>query len=489
MSEIDYLIRQLEYCLTVGYVEPAKALVIELIAHRANVSFEFTMTYKCASHYYFYKQEYASTQENFYLIEPCMHFVCCTCIEFYIKTIYSKKGLQYNYICPGCSVLYSPEPSPLDLLEDYFTRVIPLDMQQEWKEQNNLTTMNIKKIAAQAIQKSACHFFNNKDLGINCRECLQTVTMPVCRHKICKDCIEKSLSRCNDHPPFKCFVPACKEILQDLFIKGLLVPKSDNMLRILKNLRIEGKSNFNCPDCHTPIETESLAIEIQCSECRKDLCATCGKYSHGDYPCKIAELNDIQYQMIECLEDDPVPQYKSYYHLARTLFIWDLEPKKKAELAAVHKIEFKIRKVSKIVNPDLQKLYDKHKSKMKRDKIDPDEKWVFHGTQDHIYDEICRNGFKVGGLDVGVRIGTACGYGVYTATDPTMSIAYYSNKRIILCKGLTGKKSLNKIDNTNEFLSNTEYHSFFQDNRGIMSNFYVFFNKELVLPFFFIEYE
>ena len=184
MSEIDFLAKQLEYCLAVGYCEPAKELVRELIAHRANIGFELTMNFKCVSHDFNFKEDFTHNDfRKFYVFENCLHAVCWNCIAHYIGTIFSKVGLQYRYICPGCSVTSSGNPTPLDPSQPYFTWVVSLEAQHLWNEQNNILTMTIRQTTAQIVHKSLCYFFNNKEARIDCSGVAQTVTMPSCRHK------------------------------------------------------------------------------------------------------------------------------------------------------------------------------------------------------------------------------------------------------------------------------------------------------------------
>lgn len=68
------------------------------------------------------------------------------------------------------------------------------------------------------------------------------------------------------------------------------------------------------------------------------------------------------------------------------------------------------------------------------------EIWVFHGTQSDNIARIMVEGFKVGGIDVRVKNGSAYGKGVYTATGPSTPISYAKNCRcVILARALVGK--------------------------------------------------
>ena len=63
------------------------------------------------------------------------------------------------------------------------------------------------------------------------------------------------------------------------------------------------------------------------------------------------------------------------------------------------------------------------------------EVFIWHGSPEANYKNIMQNGLLVGGVDgIPVAVGTACGYGVYSATTPNTPIGYAkgSNKSYVL---------------------------------------------------------
>ena len=504
MSEALMLLKQLEYCLNSGFPKPAAILVSELIYHKAKPTSTFYMEYNCSSHQYIFNSDLVTPNgSNFQLFTPCLHAVCFDCLENYIQNIFQKVGLSFKYICPGCCANFSVQQTQLDFSANYFTRFIGLDMQTQWMTDNDLRTRTIKQNMFEK-PKSRCYFFKKKIHGMNCPGISEVIPFPGCRHRICRDCIEKSLEINEIGPNFKCFVPECTQNLSHEFIRDILPTEKSIYRRIAPHLILSDTKIFFCPNCNTNICVKTDLFEYQCA-CGHSLCPRCGKFSHGDIPCAFADLNNFTYNAIECKANDPVPEYRSLYFKATANFLWDLHPAKKAELMAKHNIKFNILKVFRIINPVLQQKYDQAKrailaqlnqangvqgnDKNGNQMADTTEKYVFHATEPHLYTEICQNGFKIGGLDVKIKVGKVYGYGVYTATDPTMSITFYNNKSIIMCKGITGNISQTPIHDKQQFLNNKEFHSYLADFKGTQSNYYVFFKTDYVLPYYLITYE
>ena len=488
MSEAQMLVKQLEYCLNSGYMKPAEILISELIHHKATLNYSFKMEYKCSSHVFNFNCEFKNDNINdFYLFRPCNHLVCYNCLGNYITTIFTRCGLAFNYICPGCSANYESNQTRLDFDANYFTYFVPKEVQEKWKADNDIATMTLKQAFYKPL-KSRCFFFKYKDSTINCQGVDEVIIIPGCKHRICKLCIYKSLEMIENDPPFKCFAKSCNQMLADQFVKDLIPDNNNLFKKICPKLRLDEIRIFSCPSCKTGIQTSYLAREFSCS-CGSKLCPMCGNFIHGDIPCAFVNADNFDYLEQECTPNDPDPQFRSFYYQALGNFLWDLHTKKKLELMANYNIKFNVLKVFRIINPALQQRYDKAKSDMIKNGIDPNEKYVFHGTQDKFYSEICKNGFKIGGIDIDIAIGKVYGYGVYTATDPTMSIHYYHNKKIIMCKGLTGLISNSPINDKDAFLKNTQFHSYFKDFHDLHSNFYVFFKTDYVLPYYLITYE
>lgn len=504
MSEAQMLLKQLEYCLNSGFSKPAEILVSELIYHKAKPTYTFKMEYNCSSHQYIFNtNKITEDGSQFQLFPQCLHVVCLACLRNYIEGIFNKVGLCFKYVCPGCCAQYSDIQTPLDTKADYFTNVISFDMQTRWINDNDMKTRTIKQAMYQK-PKSRCYFYKHKDPRLNCPGVDEVIPFPECKHRICKHCICKALDIFETGPNFKCFVETCQQILSHEFIRDIIPTESYLYRKIAPLLVLSDTKIFFCPDCQAHIHVKTNLPEYQCN-CGSTLCPRCGNYSHGDIPCAFANTKNFGYSAVECKANDPIPEYRSLFYKASANFLWDLHPAKKTELMAKHGIKFNITKVYRIINPVLQQRYDQAKKSMiaqlrqaendyvadqnKSKNMDSIEKYVFHATDQQYYQEICQNGFKIGGIDVAIKVGKVYGYGVYTATDPTMSIVFYNNKNIIMCKGLTGKISPTPFHDKQAFMNNKEFHSYLCDFKGTQSNYYVFFKSDYVLPYYLITYE
>lgn len=131
------------------------------------------------------------------------------------------------------------------------------------------------------------------------------------------------------------------------------------------------------------------------------------------------------------------------------------------------------RSVSLWVNPVLKKQYDAKRAEFQSAGKPIEEVWVFHGTGHDVTEQICQDGFKIGGQDVAVAHGTVHGTGVYTATGPLSPMAYNqnrdSNKHVILAKGLLGTRDV--------------------DSRAPKADWLVFNTKEQLLPLYVVYYD
>eukprot|EP01050_Picozoa_sp_SAG11_P007701 SAG11_NODE_651_length_7926_cov_2.465057_1_plen_2511_part_00 len=96
----------------------------------------------------------------------------------------------------------------------------------------------------------------------------------------------------------------------------------------------------------------------------------------------------------------------------------------------------KVKEVDWYQNPGIERRFDECRRKLRY----KDEVWVFHGTPDaSVVPKIMKDGFKVGGEDIGVRNGAAYGNGVYTATGPDTPMGYAQDTGcVILARALKG---------------------------------------------------
>ena len=176
-----------------------------------------------------------------------------------------------------------------------------------------------------------------------------------------------------------------------------------------------------------------------------------------------------------------------YFEHARSLYEWSMHKEMKKKIEKNEK-SLDFRAVTYVHNSVLLEKYNKAKQKMIDQGIDPAETFVYHGSGLKNYPDICRKGLLIGGKDVKVAIGSAYGYGVCTATDPTMAIYFSStNGKLLVCRLLVGLVSPEPIKSIKE-LDTTTFHSHFVDFRGVQSNYFISFKSDYVLPTYIVEY-
>ena len=110
----------------------------------------------------------------------------------------------------------------------------------------------------------------------------------------------------------------------------------------------------------------------------------------------------------------------------------------------------KVKQVDVYTSPKNEEKYRAQKEELKGLGKSHEETWVFHGTPDSKnVEEICCNGFKVGGAGVPFQNGDTYGRGVYTAQGPDTPISYGDNSScVILCLGLLGTCDKQEIDDS-----------------------------------------
>lgn len=143
----------------------------------------------------------------------------------------------------------------------------------------------------------------------------------------------------------------------------------------------------------------------------------------------------------------------------------------------------RIRYVELVVNPALQGRFDAKLARLTDQGRPCDPRWVFHGTKATNIDPITRDGFQVAGLigNVGIANGKANGYGVYTATGPTMSMGYVMDcSALILAEALPGSSGAKWRDPSSPPVD--------RDSWTDGENVIVFFSGEQVLPRFVVHY-
>lgn len=97
-------------------------------------------------------------------------------------------------------------------------------------------------------------------------------------------------------------------------------------------------------------------------------------------------------------------------------------------------------------SPNVKAAFEATKREFKARGLGTTSHWVFHGTDPRNIEPIMCDGFKVGGVDEGIKVahGSSYGYGVYTAAGPAVPLTYSGGHTIILAAALEGSQSRGK---------------------------------------------
>ena len=422
MSEIQYLTKMLAYCFNNNNPEVAKMIISELIKLKAKVKITSEAKYECSSHFYYFKKKlYTNVKSQIHNFHQCQHYVCLECIETYIKENYRKFQTSHNYICPGCLALGSSNPTHLDYREEYFSNIIPVD-RYEFDKQLRYNQIH---------SKFTCGFSRFHFFGIHCRQEKEAYGISGCNHGLCYDCgnLYALYWGLLPEPELSCI--ECHNIIPHETIRGYLenIPGYEqNYHAALRKLRLHDNININCPGCNAFNSLTKDQGKSKCCVCEHILCCLCGNIYHNSISCFIIQQGIKEYREIECKGDDPNPELVEKFNHACRLFEWDLNKSGAEKLKSEYKMKLKVISVTYIYNPILLKKFENIKNISRKKGGLTDEICVFHSSDEDIYPEICKNGFKIGGIDTDIKIGKTKGYGIYTAADPVLSINYYKKK-------------------------------------------------------------
>ena len=161
----------------------------------------------------------------------------------------------------------------------------------------------------------------------------------------------------------------------------------------------------------------------------------------------------------------PLFETSSEFLHVRDLFFMTLIDRNKFSLEAVYRVN----------NPGLARSFEEKKAELARHSNKILEVW--HGTKSlDIYRQICLEGFKIGGIDVKNKHGTAYGTGVNTGQDPYVCLHYTEDcGYLLLCDGLPGLIS----QDSNRNKGGNSYKG---------GNVHVFYEKNQVLPKYLLKY-
>jgi len=86
-----------------------------------------------------------------------------------------------------------------------------------------------------------------------------------------------------------------------------------------------------------------------------------------------------------------------------------------------------------IKNVRLEERFNQKKEAFKASNVPVESRFVFHGTDEASIDKIASEGFKIGGTrGVAIKTGAVYGRGVYTASNPDISMAYCRGSNMML---------------------------------------------------------
>ena len=478
MSEVDFLIKQLEYCFNSKSFNPLPKILRHLMLFQGKVNISVRMSYPCSSHTEFFKcNKFFETTTKLYQFPHCNHLVCDDCMKAYLIPIYTRVGSENRYFCPGCISERSQDSTPIMWLDPFLDKYVEWSVREEVENRVTLTLQTIKN--GVAVRKTRCYFADNPG-EIRCTGETKVERVIKCNHPICYDCLLKYLEAYPEGEQIKCMSVGCSKFISHAFIRTALEANPELRMRYWRKLKTHGEVNLVCFSCSRCFSASQNVRYYRCS-CGSEICTECGLASHSDIPCEIA-MNSLDAYREEKLTGG------MHFENARTLFQWNLHEGQKKKLESLGGIGLNFKSVTYIYNPLLLEKYERAKKEMINQGIDPGEINVYHGSAMKNYADICKKGLLIGSKDVKVAIGSVYGFGVYTATDPTMSIHFtQKNGTVLVCKLLVGKLSPEPIKNVKE-LDTTEFHSYFVDFNGVQSNYYVSFKSDYVLPYYLVEY-
>jgi Poly(ADP-ribose) polymerase catalytic domain len=479
MSEIDSLIKLLEYAINSKASKPVETIINEMILFKATIDISYKISYKCSSHMNYYGKSKSYESKTSLSFFPCDHIVCDDCLRSYIEPLYIKVGKGHTYVCPGCISDLSSNKIIINPIDNYIAKLFDKNQIEE-VENRILTITNATLLNRPQPKVVQCYYLTNPGT-IPCSGQYGPDYILLCNHPICLDCLKTYLYNHKDQEEeIKCFYPRCPKFIQHKLIRKAIENNPELSKIYWRRLKINGEVNLECANGH-PFLASSNERTARCNTCGEELCTNCAEKSHEGITCFVAKQKSKEYQLIECIDDEI---YKTALHK----FEWDLNEKTKKQLREQFKFNCKLNKVFYVNNPLLLEKYEKAKKNMMDNGVPVQEMYLYHSTKLDVYEKICKEGFLIGGKDVEVAVGKLYGLGIYTATDASYSIKLYKKlNKILLCKGLVGRISPQGIGKVAD-LSTTQYHCFFQDNKGDTSNFYIFFKSEYVLPYCLIEF-
>jgi hypothetical protein len=142
----------------------------------------------------------------------------------------------------------------------------------------------------------------------------------------------------------------------------------------------------------------------------------------------------------------------------------------------------RVTQVDYYVSPVTTQQFRAKEAALQQMGVSTDKTWVFHGTAAQNLPPIMSTGFLIGGRDVAVAVGTACGHGVYSATGPDAGPIGYAgaSNSVILAQGLKGRCKNAR---------NAEADHSADSWSGGRADWCIFRTKEQVLPVYVVHFQ
>ena len=444
-----------------------------LVSKKVTVNIQISRyLYECSIHSHYSPGEQNKFDETFLIPSSyCAynHRSCQKCLSAYVQAIFSEHYLQNTYDCPGCYNLYITDSR---LFGDWNLEV---SLRYFMGDQ---AINNILYPPTPPPQLSIVLYANSYcDTG-----CGSSESVIICQigHKFCINCLGSWVQTLvPPDTPISCPIQACPEPINAKNLTDALA-KTNLLYPIKEKLWAIGMQLTFCFNCKIVVKLDESQDFTTCT-CGSKVCSVCGLKDHFGFTC-FYMISDLPYAEIPLSPPRDPNRCESVlefeYMRARYAFNNFVNPGSN--------LEFKSAVL--IVNKALEDRYSKKKVAMElqcggRQQVN--EVFIWHGSPEANYKNIMQNGLLVGGVDgIPVAVGTACGYGVYSATTPNTPIGYAKgSKKVMCCLAMKGINSTQQIRDIAQ-LNNGKTHSY---AHGV--DWVIFFTKEQILPRYLVEYK
>ena len=332
--------------------------------------------------------------------------------------------------------------------------------------------------------------------------------IPGCFHVFCTNCLKSHfLNAAMSNSKFTCPLIECRVDVDHHFIATFFGQSTEAEFHLLTKLKLDNHFFVKCFNCQRKQEIDKSVTFAKCKECGAEICKFCGKAQHTEIKCseiseELSNYNNQDSSNIHriylCEQNSKSPELSRYYYHALSLYEWQIvhdnkDFMKKVNPTIADDCEFLLDKVEYVNNIMLLSNYERARAMLnEKNGIDPDEIYVYHGTKNDNVHSICRDGFRVGGVDISSSHGAVYGLGIYTASDPVVSMSYtVGSRNIIVCRALIGNCSAEPIMNDDNLrISKFDYYVASKiPGLNPDSLYYIFFKREFLLPIYVINFK